>query len=148
MKSGLKIKELRDREGMNISQLAAKLDVSGQTITNWEASDPFPKGENFKKLCEFFKVEESFFEVEQPEVRNITSDLVEELKATLEFLKDQIGILNKEKADANKEKAELMKLLSLALSGNSPKPKGSIQLVKTSLEESPENTTLKLAKAA
>lgn len=92
MKSGLKIRELREKRNLKIGELGAEMGVSHQTITKWEESNPFPKGEKFQKICEFFGVDESFFEVEPEKEKD--SALIEEYRTMLEFMKAEMTKLN------------------------------------------------------
>ena len=50
------IKKLRIARGLNQVQLAQKLDVSKQTISNWENNNILPSIEMLVKISRFFSV--------------------------------------------------------------------------------------------
>lgn len=53
---GEKIRELRTRRGLSVTGLAAELDVSRQTVINWEKGKSVPSPELMYSLCKFFNV--------------------------------------------------------------------------------------------
>ncbi len=54
------IKKLRIARGLNQVQLAQKLDVSKQTISNWENNNILPSVEMLMKSSRFFSVSTDF----------------------------------------------------------------------------------------
>lgn len=65
MDIGLKIQELRKKQGLNQSELAEKIDVSRQAVSKWELGETVPDTENVLKLCELFSVTPNeFFGIE------------------------------------------------------------------------------------
>lgn len=65
MNIGLKIQELRKKQGLNQSKLAEKIDVSRQAVSKWELGETVPDTENVLKLCELFSVTPNeFFDIE------------------------------------------------------------------------------------
>lgn len=46
---------LRAQKGMSQSQLAARLDVSRQSVAKWEAEKSYPEMEKLIKICEIFE---------------------------------------------------------------------------------------------
>lgn len=56
MEIGNKISELRKKENYSQQQLADKIDVTRQTISNWESNITFPDLNQAKKLCSIFLV--------------------------------------------------------------------------------------------
>ncbi len=56
MKIGTKIGELRKKSGLSQETLAAKLDVSRQTISSWESDITSPDLESAAKLARVFEV--------------------------------------------------------------------------------------------
>ncbi len=54
------IKKLRIARGLNQVQLAQKLDVSKQTISNWENNNILPSVEMLMKISRFFSVSTDF----------------------------------------------------------------------------------------
>lgn len=77
MDIGLKIQELRKKQGLNQSELAEKIDVSRQAVSKWELGETVPDTENVLKLCDLFSVTPNeFFGVEtkpaeQPMIQTI-----------------------------------------------------------------------------
>lgn len=53
---GEKIKKLRTSRNLNQVQLAADLDVSKQTVSNWENNNILPSIEMLIKIARFFSV--------------------------------------------------------------------------------------------
>ena len=54
------IKKLRIARGLNQVQLAQKLDVSKQTISNWDNNNILPSVEMLMKISRFFSVSTDF----------------------------------------------------------------------------------------
>lgn len=54
------IKKLRIARGLNQVQLAEKLDVSKQTISNWENNNIMPSIEMLMKISRYFSVSTDF----------------------------------------------------------------------------------------
>lgn len=59
---GEKIKEMRKQHKMSVESLAKMMyiegvDVSGQTIRNWESNKSCPNAERIKSLCDIFGIE-------------------------------------------------------------------------------------------
>lgn len=114
MKSGLKIKELRESKGFKLFEFADKLGVTRQTLSSWEKSKPFPKTEELDKICFLFDVDHEYFEVE--EEINHAKELIEELRATLDFVKIELAFMKSEMSKATEQNTMLVK----ALTGNFP----------------------------
>lgn len=58
---GERIRELRVKKGLEIEELATKLQVTRQTIWNWESGEKPPGRKNLEKLCTFFSVQADYF---------------------------------------------------------------------------------------
>ena len=52
------VKELRKKAGIQQKELALSIGVSRPTVSEWESNKKDPRGENLKKLAEFFGVDE------------------------------------------------------------------------------------------
>ena len=144
MKNKLKLTELRESKKLDIYELAQELGVTRQTLSSWEnvKSSSFAKGNNLTVLCNYFGVEEDYFDQE-----DISSQVIEELKSTIDYLKNSFDVLKDQLRVSNEEKAELMVMLKLALQhGNGPKGKGSAYPSLKKVEESnSESAVLKVA---
>lgn len=58
---GKKIFKLRKNKHLTQEELSFQLDVSRQTVHNWEAGTMLPSTENIKSLCSFFSVNSDYF---------------------------------------------------------------------------------------
>ncbi len=58
---GKKIYKLRKSKHITQEELSFQLDVSRQTIHNWEAGTMLPSTENIISLCSFFSVNSDYF---------------------------------------------------------------------------------------
>lgn len=56
MKLGENILKLRKKSGLSQEELAEKLNVTRQTISNWELGETSPNPEQLKVLSKIFKV--------------------------------------------------------------------------------------------
>ena len=56
MELGIRIKELRNVQGINQDELANKLFVSRQTVSNWENGKSYPDIQSVLLLSEIFDV--------------------------------------------------------------------------------------------
>ena len=56
MKLGDKILELRKKQGLSQEQLGEKINVTRQTISNWELEETAPNPEQLKMLSKIFNV--------------------------------------------------------------------------------------------
>lgn len=52
-----RVKELRERRGLQQKQLALEIGVSRPTVSEWEHGKKDPSGERLLKLAEFFNCE-------------------------------------------------------------------------------------------
>lgn len=90
MKLGEKIYELRKRDGLSQEQLAEKeeLNVTRQTISNWELGQTVPDINQAKALANIFKI--SLDELTNNEMKDI---LVEKINSTHELTEKMIKLL-------------------------------------------------------
>jgi transcriptional regulator with XRE-family HTH domain len=94
---GKKIRELRRGKDINQTQLAEKIKVTPQSISQYEKGIAVPSVEKMTELAIFFGVGTSYFtsetsdSLEEPKADN---QLLEEMQTTLDYLKGQIDILN------------------------------------------------------
>lgn len=58
---GEKIRELRKKSGLTQEELSYEIDVSRQTICNWEANTTTPNAQCVNNLCKLFNVEATYF---------------------------------------------------------------------------------------
>lgn len=54
MKFGDKLISLRKKHGLSQEELAAKLNVSRQSVSKWESNDTYPETEKIIKICNIF----------------------------------------------------------------------------------------------
>ena len=77
------IRELRKKKGIQQKELAIEIGVSNATVSDWEHQRKNPRGENLKKLADYFGVDEQFilgygmenptqFIPENPKIRGIS----------------------------------------------------------------------------
>lgn len=74
MKLGEKILKLRKKQGLSQEQLSEKIDVTRQTISNWELGETFPNPEQLKLLSKIFHV--SIDELLDNEIRSVIEEKV------------------------------------------------------------------------
>ena len=53
---GIRVKELREKAGLSMDQLATKLGVSKSRVNMWENSGTIPRGDVLIQLANYFKV--------------------------------------------------------------------------------------------
>lgn len=64
---GKKIERIRKENKITQEELAAGLDVSRQSISQWEQDISTPKSDKLRALCEFFNVKPDYFLFEEEE---------------------------------------------------------------------------------
>lgn len=74
MNLGEKILKLRKKQGISQEQLGEKVNVTRQTISNWELGETFPNPEQLKLLSKIFQV--SIDELLDNEIENIIVEKV------------------------------------------------------------------------
>lgn len=75
---GDRIKELRCELGLSQTQLASKIGVSKQCISNWENENIIPSVEMIIALCRYFNVSPDFILEFSDRIRIDVSDLNED----------------------------------------------------------------------
>lgn len=66
---GKKIERLRKENKITQEELAASLDVSRQSVSQWEQDISTPKSDKLRALCEFFNVKPDYFLFEEEEAK-------------------------------------------------------------------------------
>lgn len=101
-----RIKERRLLLGYNQPELAAIMNVSKQTVSNWENGNRTPDAETLSKLSDLFSVSVDFLlgktdiaappsvdELEQELTKKDEKDIEKTLNKTLEMLEKQEGLM-------------------------------------------------------
>lgn len=63
------VRELRKKKGIQQKELAIIIGVSNATVSDWEHQRKNPRGENLRKLADYFGVDEQFilgYDIENP----------------------------------------------------------------------------------
>jgi len=89
---GEKIKELRIARKLNQVELAAKLGVSKQTVSNWENNNIQPSIDTLIKISTFFKVTTDYLlnvntSGHKLDVKDLTLDEVRHIQAIIEDIR-------------------------------------------------------------
>ncbi len=95
MKFGENLKNLRKLKKLSQEELAAKINVSRQSVSKWETGDAYPEMNNLLELCKIFHCK--------------INDLVNDSILDIESLDDNV---KKEVVTLKKEEQNKMKLLS------------------------------------
>ena len=83
------IKKLRTAHNLNQVQLAGKLNVSKQTVSNWENNNILPSIEMLVKIAQFFMVSTDYLlELDQREYLEITGLTDEQTAHIKEIIRD------------------------------------------------------------
>jgi transcriptional regulator with XRE-family HTH domain len=96
------------------------MGVQKQTIWSYENGRIDPTPERWEQIYNIFNVTEDYFVSQNHLKYNSNPDVIEELKATNDFLKKQLETLNAHLQTIQEEKKRTMDLLELALKGNFP----------------------------
>ena len=95
MSLGEKILELRKKKGLSQEELGDKINVTRQTISNWELNETSPNPEQLKKLSQELHV--SIDELLDNDIKDIVVEKVsntEKLsKTSLDLLKIIVGVI-------------------------------------------------------
>lgn len=75
----MKLRELRNKNGYTQNEIASKLNVSGQTILNWENGIYEPKIDQLIKLADIFNVSIDYL-VERKSNNQKIEDICKELE--------------------------------------------------------------------
>ena len=83
------IKKLRTAHNLNQVQLAGKLNISKQTVSNWENNNMLPSIEMLVKIAQFFMVSTDYLlELDQREYLEITGLTDEQTAHIKEIIRD------------------------------------------------------------
>ena len=83
------IKKLRTAHNLNQVQLAGKLNISKQTVSNWENNNILPSIEMLVKIDQFFMVSTDYLlELDQREYLEITGLTDEQTAHIKEIIRD------------------------------------------------------------
>ena len=83
------IKKLRTAHNLNQVQLAGKLNISKQTVSNWENNNILPSSEMLVKISQFFMVSTDYLlELDQREYLEITGLTDEQTAHIKEIIRD------------------------------------------------------------
>ena len=83
------IKKLRTAHNLNQVQLAGKLNISKQTVSNWENNNILPSIEMLVKIAQFFMVSTDYLlELDQREFLEITGLTDEQTAHIKEIIRD------------------------------------------------------------
>lgn len=88
MKLGEKLLSLRKKKGLTQEELAEKIDVTRQTISNWELNETSPNPEQLKKLSKELNV--SIDELLDNDIKDI---LVEKVSSTEKTTKTTLKVV-------------------------------------------------------
>lgn len=106
---GKQIKRLRVANGMSQVDLARILEVSKQSVSNWEHDNIVPSIDTLKKICLFFNCSSDFLlGINESEHLIIdVSKLTTEQIAHIRQLANDFGVLNQKLSDAEKRCLEV-----------------------------------------
>ena len=83
------IKKLRTAHNLNQVQLAGKLNISKQTVSNWENNNILPSIEMLVEIAQFFMVSTDYLlELDQREYLEITGLTDEQTAHIKEIIRD------------------------------------------------------------
>lgn len=99
---GEQIKSLRNASGMSQVEMAGKLDVSKQSVCNWENNNIVPSVSMLRKICQLFACSADYLLEIGDDERLIldTADLSLEQAAHIRQIAEEYSALNKKIAEA------------------------------------------------
>lgn len=102
---GEQIKRLRIANNISQVELARKLNVSKQSISNWENNNIMPSIDMLKKICQFFSCSADYLlELKDDEQLLLsTSNLTLEQAAHIRQIAHDYAILNQQLSDSIKK---------------------------------------------
>lgn len=74
---GNKITALRKKANITQDELATALDVTRQSVSQWELDTAVPKADKLKALCEYFNVRPDYFLFDNAEIQPLVSSEAE-----------------------------------------------------------------------
>ena len=96
---GTRVKDLREKAGLSMEQLATVLGISKSRVNMWENSGTIPRGDVLIQLAKYFKVSTDYL------LGNDDTSAISETNAQLSTLQRNLGKLNE--ADLNKAEGML-----------------------------------------
>lgn len=124
---GTQISSLRNKYGMTQEELALKIDVSKQTISNWETGLKTPRMGAIQKLSDLFNVSKSFIIEGSDDLSDEFSLVYNQLNSknkreVIEFakfkLKEQNKIVPLKKSEATDNKDKNLEVLAAHIDEN------------------------------
>ncbi|MDO4468159.1 MAG: helix-turn-helix transcriptional regulator [Bacillota bacterium] len=85
---GIRVKDLREKAGLSMEQLATKLGVSKSRVNMWENSGTIPRGEVLIQLANYFKVSTDYL------LGNDDESVISTTNPQLSSLQRKLGKLN------------------------------------------------------
>ena len=102
---GDRIKALRIARKLSQIELAQKLNISKQSVSNWENNNILPSIEMLKKIAVFFSCSTDYLlEMDHPDSSIDCTNLTLEQKAHIQQLIHDIQILNNELKEQKKRR--------------------------------------------
>jgi transcriptional regulator with XRE-family HTH domain len=96
---GIRVKDLREKSGLSMEQLATKLGVSKSRVNMWENNGTIPRGDVLIQLAKYFEVSTDYL------LGNDDDSTISPTNAKLSSLQRNLGKLNE--ADLNRAEGML-----------------------------------------
>jgi transcriptional regulator with XRE-family HTH domain len=95
----IRVKDLREKSGLSMEQLATKLGVSKSRVNMWENNGTIPRGDVLIQLAKYFEVSTDYL------LGNDDDSSISQTNAQLSSLQRNLGKLNE--ADLNRAEGML-----------------------------------------
>ena len=92
MKFGENLKNLRKLKKLSQEELAAKINVSRQSVSKWETGDAYPEMNNLLELCKIFHCK----------INDLVNDSILDIEALDDNVKKEVVTLRKEEQNKMK----------------------------------------------
>ncbi|MCY8209595.1 MULTISPECIES: helix-turn-helix domain-containing protein [Bacillus subtilis group] len=110
MSLGKRLKEARKKRGLSQIEVAQKLNISNQVISNYERDFRDPDTKTLKQLSDLYNVSTDYLVGKAPiENNNKASKLTQTFNEVIEELKDEDTLLFKNDGEFDEETALLIK---------------------------------------
>ncbi|MDP4527082.1 MULTISPECIES: helix-turn-helix domain-containing protein [Bacillus] len=110
MSLGKRLKEARKKRGLSQIEVAQKLNISNQVISNYERDFRDPDTKTLKQLSDLYNVSTDYLVGKAPvESNNKASKLTQTFNEVIEELKDEDTLLFKNDGEFDEETALLIK---------------------------------------
>ncbi|MFS3933166.1 helix-turn-helix domain-containing protein [Bacillus subtilis] len=110
MSLGKRLKEARKKRGLSQIEVAQKLNISNQVISNYERDFRDPDTKTLKQLSDLYNVSTDYLVGKTPiENNNKASKLTQTFNEVIEELKDEDTLLFKNDGEFDEETALLIK---------------------------------------